>query len=137
MIAGFGFGLNSPALAAAVVGSISRARLALGSAIHIVVKTTGMMIGLAALGGWGIYTFESSLDLEGLPLLQRQQSFADQMARMRAVIEQRSMDAILVVLHRFFIVAAVMCALAIIPSLLIRVQCRRGGCRKRRQQRSS
>ena len=122
MIAGFGFGLNSPALAAAVVGSVSRSRLALGSAIHIVFKTTGMMLGLAALGGWGIYTFESTLDLEGLPLLQRQQSFAEQMARMREVVEQRSMDAILLVLNRFFLVAAVMCALAIIPSLMIRVQ---------------
>lgn len=121
MIAGFGFGLNSPALAAAVVGSVSRGRLALGSAIHIVFKTTGMMVGLAALGGWGIYTFESTLDLEGLPLLQRQQSFAEQMARMRAVIEQRSMDAILLVLNRFFLVAAVMCALAIIPSLMLKV----------------
>jgi len=121
MIAGFGFGLNSPALAAAVVGSVSRTRLALGSAIHIVAKTTGMMVGLAALGGWGIYTFESSLDLEGLPLLQRQQSFAEQMERMRAVVEQRSMDAILIVLHRFFIVAAIMCALAIIPSLMLKV----------------
>ncbi|MEK6537467.1 MAG: MFS transporter [Actinomycetota bacterium] len=122
MIAGFGFGLNSPALAAAVVGSVSRTRLALGSAIHIVAKTTGMMMGLAALSGWGIYTFESSLDLEGLPLLQRQQSFAEQMERMRAVVEQRSMDAILIVLHRFFIVAAVMCALAIIPSLMLKVK---------------
>ncbi|MHB8793123.1 MAG: MFS transporter [Thermoleophilia bacterium] len=122
MIAGFGFGLNSPALAAAVVGSVSRGRLALGSAIHIVFKTTGMMVGLAALGGWGIYTFESTLDLEGLPLLQRQQSFAEQMARMRAVIEQRSMDAILLVLNRFFLVAAIMCALAIIPSLMLRVK---------------
>lgn len=122
MIAGFGFGLNSPALAAAVVGSVSRSRLALGSAIHIVAKTTGMMLGLAALGGWGIYTFESSLDLEGLPLLERQESFAAQMARLREVFEQRSMDALLIVLNRFFLVAAIMCALAIIPSLLIRVQ---------------
>ncbi|MHB1325236.1 MAG: MFS transporter [Thermoleophilia bacterium] len=122
MIAGFGFGLNSPALAAAVVGSVSRTRLALGSAIHIVAKTTGMMVGLAALSGWGIHTFESSLDLEGLPLLQRQQSFAEQMERMRAVVEQRSMDAILIVLHRFFIVAAIMCALAIIPSLMLKVK---------------
>ncbi len=122
LIAGFGFGLNSPALAAAVVGSVSRARLALGSAIHIVAKTTGMMVGLAALSGWGIYTFESSLNLEGLPLLERQQSFADQIARAREVIEQRSMDAILLVLHRFFLVAAFMCALAIIPSLLIKVK---------------
>ncbi|MHB0867453.1 MAG: MFS transporter [Thermoleophilia bacterium] len=121
MIAGFGFGLNSPALAAAVVGSVSRSRLALGSAIHIVAKTAGMMVGLAALGGWGIHTFESSLDLEGLPLLQRQESFAEQMARMREVFEQRSMDALLIVLNRFFLVAAIMCALAIIPSLLIRV----------------
>ncbi len=122
MIAGFGFGLNSPALAAAVVGSISMTRLALGSAIHIVAKTTGMMVGLAALSGWGIYTFESSLNLEGLPLLQRQQSFAEQMARMRDVVEERSMDAILIVLNRFFLVAAIMCALAIIPSLMIRVK---------------
>lgn len=122
MIAGFGFGLNSPALAAAVVGSISRARLALGSAIHIVAKTTGMMVGLAALSGWGIYTFESSLDLEALPLLERQESFAEQMARLREVFEQRSMDAIMIVLHRFFVVAAIMCALAIIPSLMIKVK---------------
>ncbi len=122
MIAGFGFGLNSPGLAAAVVGSVSRARIALGSAVHIVAKTTGMMVGLAALSGWGIYTFESTLDLEALPLLQRQENFAEQMARLQAVFEQRSMDAIMIVLHRFFIVAAIMCALAIIPSLMIRVR---------------
>ncbi|MHB1361101.1 MAG: MFS transporter [Thermoleophilia bacterium] len=122
MIAGFGFGLNSPGLAAAVVGSISKTRMALGSAIHIVSKTAGMMIGLAALSGWGIYTFESSLDLESLPLIERQESFAEQMARLRGVFEQRSMDAIMLVLHRFFLVAAIVCALAIIPSLLIKVK---------------
>jgi MFS family permease len=112
LIAGFGFGFNTPALGAAVVGSLSRARLAAGSAFHIVAKMAGEMIGLAALGGWGIYTFENVLNLQGLPLLDWQ--------RLQAEVEQRSLEAILVVLHRFFIVAAVMCALAIIPCLLIR-----------------
>ncbi|MEW6019298.1 MAG: MFS transporter [Pseudomonadota bacterium] len=121
MITGFGFGFNSPALAAAVVGSVSRARLAAGSALHIVSKMAGEMIGLAALSGWGIYTFENMLDLSNLPLFERERSFSESISRLREIVEQRSMDAILVVLNRFFIVAAIMCALAIIPSLLLRV----------------
>lgn len=121
LIAGFGFGLNSPALAAAVVGSISSARLASGSAIHVVAKTTGEMIGLAALSGWGIYQFEETLNLKGMSVYQRQQTFSEMMERMQQIVEQRSMDAIMVVLHRFFIIAAVMCAIAIIPCLFIKV----------------
>jgi len=122
MIAGFGFGLNSPALAAAVVGSISKARLAAGSAIHVVAKMTGEMIGMAALSGWAIFIFEDSFNLQGMPLLQRQQTFSEMMDRMQAIAEQRSLDAIMVVLHRFFIVAAIMCAVAIIPCLFIRMK---------------
>ncbi|MFA5810021.1 MAG: hypothetical protein WC935_06770, partial [Thermoleophilia bacterium] len=122
LIAGFGFGFNSPALAAAVVGSISKARLAAGSAIHVVAKMTGEMVGLAALSGWGIYQFEESLNLEGMSVFQRQQTFSEMMERMRQIVEQRSMDAIMVVLHRFFIIAAIMCAIAIIPCLFIRVK---------------
>jgi hypothetical protein len=122
MITGFGFGLNSPPLAAAVVGTVSRARLAAGSALHIVFKEAGMMIGLAALSGWGIYQFESALHVSGRSLLERQRSFAEQWQHLRGVFEQRSVDAILVVLNRFFIVAAVCCAVAMLVSLLIRVQ---------------
>lgn len=114
LITGFGFGLNSPPLAAAVVASVSRARVAAGSALHIVAKTTGEMIGLAALSGWGIYTFENVLNLEALPLLDWQ--------RLQTEVENRSIDALLVVLHRFFLVAALMCALAVIPSLLMKVK---------------
>lgn len=122
MIAGFGFGLNSPALAAAVVGSVSRTRLALGSAIHIVFKTTGMMVGLAALGGWGIYTFESNLGLEGVPLLQKNEGWNEMKSRLEQELYRRSEDAILLVLNRFFLVAAAMCALAIIPALMLKVR---------------
>lgn len=122
LLTGFGFGFNSPPLAAAVVGSISKARLAAGSALHIVSKMAGEMIGLAALSGWGIYTFESFLDLSNLPLLERERSFSEQLERLRQVIEQRSIDAILIVLHRFFLVAAIVCAVAVIPSLMLKVK---------------
>lgn len=122
LITGFGFGLNSPPLAAAVIGSISSARLAAGSAFHIVAKMAGEMIGLAALSGWGIYTFETMLNLENLPLFERQKSFAEQLQNLQEVVEQRSIDAILIVLHRFFLVAAIVCAVAIIPSLMLRVK---------------
>jgi len=114
LITGFGFGLNSPPLAAAVVASVSRARVAVGSSLHIVAKTTGEMIGLAAISGWGIYTFENVLNLEALPLLDWQ--------RLQIEVENRSIDALLVVLHRFFLLAALMCALAVIPALLINVR---------------
>jgi len=113
-LAGFGFGLNSPALAAAVVGTVERARLAAGSAIHIVFKMTGMMLGLAFLGGWGIYQFESLLTLEGLPL--------QDWDKLTAFVEQRSLEAILGVLNDFFLLASIVCALAIIPSLLINLR---------------
>lgn len=122
LIAGFGFGFNSPALAAAVVASVRKARLAAGSSIHVVAKTTGEMIGLAALSGWGIYQFEQTFSIENLPPSERQETFSELMQRFQAIIEQRSLDAIMLVLHRFFLVAALMCALAIIPALLIRVE---------------
>lgn len=114
LIAGFGFGLNSPALAAAVVATATKARLAASSAIHIVSKMTGMMVGLAFLGGWGIYEFETLLSLEGLPL--------SDWDKLSAFVEQRSLEAIVEVLHRFFLLAAIVCAVAIIPSLLINVK---------------
>lgn len=113
MIAGLGFGLNSPALAAAVVGSIEKARLATGSAIHIVAKTTGMMLGLATMGGWGINQFESILNVGLLDIIDPERS---------STLEDRAVDAILLVLNRYFLVASILCAIAIIPSLMIRVR---------------
>lgn len=113
MIVGLGFGLNSPALGAAVVGSIERTRLATGSAIHIVAKTTGMMLGLATLGGYGIYQFEAILDLGIQDILDPELS---------RTLYDRSVDAILQVLNRYFLIAAILCAIAIIPSLMLRVR---------------
>jgi MFS family permease len=113
MLVGLGFGLNSPALAAAVVGSIEKARLATGSAIHIVAKTTGMMLGLAAMGGYGIYQFESILNIGLADILNPELS---------RTLNDRAVDAILHVLNRYFLVASICCAVAIIPSLMLRVQ---------------
>ncbi|RJQ43526.1 MAG: hypothetical protein C4534_08030, partial [Gaiellales bacterium] len=113
MIVGLGFGLNSPALGAAVVGSIEKARLATGSAIHIVAKTTGMMLGLATLGGYGIYQFETILDVGLQDILDPELS---------STLYDRSVDAILQVLNRYFLIAAILCAIAVIPSLMLRVK---------------
>lgn len=114
MITGFGFGFNSPALAAAVVGSISRARAAAGSALHIVFKTTGEMVGLAALGGWGIFQFKEATGFVELGWLSLRGG--------QRAVDQHIMQTILNVLNRFFLVAAIMCALAALVSLLINVR---------------
>jgi EmrB/QacA subfamily drug resistance transporter len=113
MLVGLGFGLNSPALAAAVVGSIEKARLATGSAIHIVAKTTGMMLGLAILGGYGIFQFESILDVGIRDILDPELS---------STLYDRSVDAILQVLNRYFLIASILWAIAIIPALMLRVR---------------
>lgn len=112
MIIGLGFGLNSPALGAAVVGSLEKTRLAAGSAIHIVAKTTGMMLGLATLGGYGIYQFETILDIGIEDIIN---------PKLSSTLYDRAVDALLHVLNRYFLIAAILCAIAIIPSLMLSV----------------
>ena len=119
MLAGFGFGLVIAPISLSAIISLRRQRMASGASILTAARIIGMAVGLAALNSWGISDFQSTMAKFPTPLPQLGQSFSDYLNQIGAW-ETRNVQTILGVLSDFFLIAAVLCAIAIIPSLFLR-----------------
>lgn len=117
-IAGFGFGLVIAPIGLAVVNSVRRRRMASASAVLTTSRIVGMMVGLAALNSWGINKFQRTQQADPAPIPRRGISIGEYVEEVK-LWEHRSVEAILGVLSDFFLIAAVVCLIAIVPSLLL------------------
>ncbi|MHB8792148.1 MAG: MFS transporter [Thermoleophilia bacterium] len=118
LIAGLGFGLVIAPISLAVVNSVRRRRMASASAVLTTSRIIGMMVGLAALNSWGINKFQRTQEADPAPLPQRGINVGEYLEELK-LWEHRSVEVILGVLSDFFLIAAVICVIAIIPSLLL------------------
>jgi len=118
LIAGFGFGLVIAPIGLAVVNSVRRRRMASASAVLTTSRIIGMMVGLAALNSWGLSKFQRAQEADPAPLPRRGISITEYLEELK-LWEHNSVEAILGVLSDFFLIAAVACLIAIIPSMML------------------
>jgi MFS family permease len=114
-ISGFGFGLVIGPIGASVTSAVGQKWLATGSALVTVSRMVGMAVGLSALSAWGVRRF-NSLAASSTVTVIRTPGMSDtdyQIALTRAITE----DSLHRVFNEFFLIAAVIIALAIIPAL--------------------
>lgn len=118
-LTGFGFGLVLTPLAGAVLGAARGGSEAVGAASLTIARMIGMMVGLASLTTWGIGEFNRRVSQYRLPLPQEGQSAEVYQALVDRYEAHVTASAVWV-FDRLFLVAAVLCALAALPSLLLR-----------------
>lgn len=116
MITGTGLGLVIAPIFATVISSVGARWMATGAALVTVMRILGMMIGLSTLSSRGIRHFYSLMSGTDLPL--RTPGMSDAQYQTLVNSYQSTLDAALhTVFSEFFLAAAVMAALAIIPAL--------------------
>ena len=117
MITGFGFGLVIAPIGATVIASVGPRWMATGSALVTVTRMIGMMAGISALGSWGLRHFNSLMGGLDLPLRTPGMTDAQYNALTQAY-QDRLTASFHTLYHDFFLIAAVIVAIAIIPSIL-------------------
>lgn len=118
LAAGFGFGLVIAPLSLSVINSVSRSRMAAGAAVLTAIRIIGMTAGLAAINSWGISQFQANRAGDPVPLPSPGMSLGSYLELLK-IWEQRNVEVVLGVLSDFFMIAAVACVLAIVPSLFL------------------
>lgn len=117
MTTGLGFGLVIAPIGATVIASVGSAWMTTGSALVTVMRMIGMTVGLSALSSWGLRRFNSLMAGSPLPLRTEGMTQSQYDALVEAY--QRTLDAALhTVYSEFFLVAAGVALVAIIPALL-------------------
>ena len=89
------------------------------SAVVTVLRMVGMIVGLAALTAWGLAYFKALVAGYPLPAQQSGESATAFAARMQAFFDQVVVVAAHQVYTQVFAAAAVLCALATLPALLL------------------
>ena len=125
MITGFGFGLVIAPIGATVIASVGPKWMATGSALVTVTRMIGMMAGISALGSWGLRHFAFLMGGIDLPLRSPGMTDAQYQALTQAY-QDRLDSSFHILYHDFFLIAAVIVAVALIPSLFFYVKRARG-----------
>ncbi len=123
-IAGFGLGLVIAPLSAAVLRVVPAASHGVASAGVVVARMTGMLIGVAALTGWGLYRFGTlTADLATpLPIGVSQEEFAAQLVDYNQALSA----ALLTEYREIFLITALICVVGAALSLLLPTRARHG-----------
>jgi hypothetical protein len=119
-LGGLGFGLLLAPLAAAAIGWAGPARGGVAASLVVLTRMIGMMVGLSALTSYGLGRFNALV--RDLPLpLPRAGEAAEALARRQADYAQTVQSATVTVFHELFLAAALVCLLALLPALLLRL----------------
>lgn len=125
-LAGLGFGLVVAPIGASVITAVGERWLATGSALVTVMRMVGMTVGLASLSTWGLRRFNALMAGTTLPLRlpgTSQAQYDALVARYDALLKA----ALHSVYREFFLIAAGIAVLAVVPALLF--SARRGRAR--------
>lgn len=118
LVTGFGFGMVIAPISLSAVNAVKKSMMASGSAVLTASRIIGMTVGLAAINSWGISEFRSLTSDLPTPVPRIGLSFAGYVDELR-IWEHKNVEVILGVLGDFFLIAAVVCVVAVVPSLFL------------------
>ena len=113
--AGFGFGLLIAPIALAATNSVSDDVRGAAAALITTMRVVGMTLGVAALTAWGTGRFDALVAGIGAPFALPGETTEQARDRI-AAMQQQLTDAGLTLFSDFFVVAAVLCVLALLPT---------------------
>lgn len=129
MISGLGFGLVIGPIGATVTLAGGPQWMATSSALVTVSRMVGMVIGLSALSSWGVRRF-NSLAADIVTPIVRPEGISDaEWQAMKDAATAALNDALHTVFREFFLIAAVIIALAVLPAFFFYRQRARGRSR--------
>ena len=118
-LTGLGFGLVLAPFAESALSAARGGAEAVGAASLTIARTIGMLVGLAALTAWGVAAFDRRVAKLPVPLPQQGQA-KEAYQRLLDAYEAEVEAAAVFVFGRLFLTAALLCALAALPSLWLR-----------------
>ena len=113
--AGFGFGLLIAPIALAATNSVGDDARGAAAALITTMRVVGMTLGVAALTAWGTGRFDTLVAGIGAPFALPGETAQQAQARI-AEVQQHLAEAGLTLFSDFFVVAAVLCLLALLPT---------------------
>lgn len=116
LLAGLGFGIVIAPVASVAINAVRRAFYGVASGLVVVTRLIGMTVGLSVLSGWGVGRLSALLQANA-PTQMTDESAADYQTRMFSYIGEQTVHYSLVVLRETFVVAAIVCLVAVIPVL--------------------
>jgi MFS family permease len=117
MISGLGFGLVIGPIGASVISSAGAKWMATGSALVTVSRMVGMVLGLSVLSSWGVRRFNALAANINTPLYRPSGLSDAQWQAMKDAAETATRDALHTVFSEFFLIAAIVIGVAVIPAL--------------------
>ncbi len=119
IISGLGFGLVIAPIGASVIASVGSLWMATGSALVTVSRMVGMVVGLAALSSWGVQRFNSLASQIEIPIVRPAGLTDAEWQTMKDAASTATRAALHTVFSEFFLIAAIIVAIAIIPALFL------------------
>lgn len=127
MVSGFGFGLVIGPIGASVTSSAGSKWMATGSAVVTVSRMVGMVVGLSALSSWGVRRFNSLAAGISTPIVRPEGLTDAEWQAMKDAATVATKGAAHQVFSEFFLIAAVVIAVAVIPAVFFYKRRARGG----------
>jgi MFS family permease len=129
MISGLGFGLVVGPIGATAITAAGQRWMATGSALVTVSRMVGMVVGLSALSSWGVRRFNSLAADITTPIVQPPGVSDAEFKAMQDAAAAATKTAAHTVFGEFFVIAAIIIGLAIIPALFFYSKKARGESR--------
>jgi MFS family permease len=123
LVCGIGFGLQLAPIASVVVDWAGAARAGVASALATAMRMIGMLVGVATLTSWGLERFNVLVADLQLPLPVLGEEAAASQQRLEAY-QQALLEASLTVFNEIFSAAALVCVVALVPALFLRLPAR-------------
>jgi MFS family permease len=117
MISGFGFGLVIGPIGASVISSAGARWMATGSALVTVSRMVGMVVGLSALSSWGVRRFNALTANTSTPIVRPPGLTDAEWQAMKDAAAAALDNALHAVFSEFFLIAAIVIGVAVIPAV--------------------
>jgi len=117
MISGLGFGLVIGPIGASVISSAGPRWMATGSALVTVSRMVGMVVGLSALSSWGVRRFNTLAAGLDITIIRPPGITDAEWQAMQDVAEAATRGVLHTVFSEFFLIAAIVVGVAVIPAV--------------------